>query len=279
MTKPVPHRATASEVRKIRRMSAMLADLRGVWNTHLKRYPLILPKGGGTHVTNLPKGKSLYQMPGDLTGLHTSIGTLRNAIRSIRTQRKPSKPESWLETQIAQPCDLTQPMSRMFGSKFSGDADLEQVPLREKTALRVRAVHQDTARPKLDVFRVEVKLTGSWRRFVRPLYDLDMPTFGTDRFVLHARPITTVDEIDFYNVRMAVPVWPVKGRVPHGWMRVDHEEGFLAVNAFAKTFAFGETLLEARSRIFQRVRNIVQTELTAKPEAEGKPIKPKKKKR
>jgi hypothetical protein len=101
-------------------------------------------------------------------------------------------------------------------------------------------------------------LSVGWMKTVEPIYALEMDDFGKDRFVLRAKPISSSNNLDYFEVSTASPELIKDNPL---WKTAKIKAEYLVVDRYVKTFGFGETLLDARMTFERRTRNKVRLTL------------------
>jgi hypothetical protein len=108
------------------------------------------------------------------------------------------------------------------------------------------------------LYEVDMVLSVGWMKTVEPIYALEMDDFGKDRFVLRAKPISSSNNLDYFEVSTASPELIKDNPL---WKTAKIKAEYLVVDRYVKTFGFGETLLDARMTFERRTRNKVRLTL------------------
>jgi hypothetical protein len=182
-----------------------------------------------------------------------ALNTLRNDISFGRKKSRPESAVSWLDTLKIEQEKLLKAM-KLFNEniiivshRISGKA--------EDCSLRSR-FFKGSRQKRL--YEVDMVLSVGWMKTVEPIYALEMDDFGKDRFVLRAKPISSSNNLDYFEVSTASPELIKDNPL---WKTAKIKAEYLVVDRYVKTFGFGETLLDARMTFERRTRNKVRLTL------------------
>lgn len=181
------------------------------------------------------------------------LNTLRNEINDTRRTARPKPSEPWVDTLKVEQGNLfqaTKPLHeniQFVSHRIAGK--LSDFSIRSRCA---------GTRKRKPTYEVDLVLSVGWTKTVAPLYELGMPGFGQDRFVLQAKPISSSNGVNYFQVSTASPVF---NKDNQGWKGTKARSEYLVVEPYTKLFGFGETLLDARAAFERRTRNKVRLTL------------------